>query len=133
VLIYSAILLLIVGAVGTSLYLRVPLKLDVIRDRGALGREVEDGKIENVYQLQIMNTSEQVRRYKIEVSGIDSIKLVTPDEVTVGATETYALPIRLQTEPGEGEHGSNKIEIELTALDDKRVKVEEKAVFFIPR
>jgi cytochrome c oxidase accessory protein FixG len=133
VLIYTTILLLIVSAVGTSLYLRVPLKVDVIRDRGAMGREVEDGKIENVYQLQIMNTSEQARRYKIEVSGIDTLKLVTPDEVTVGATETYALPIRLQTEPGVGEHGSNKIEIELTALDDKHVKVEEKAVFFIPR
>jgi cytochrome c oxidase accessory protein FixG len=133
VLIYSVILLLIVTAVGSSLYLRVPLKLDVIRDRGAMGREVDDGMIENVYQLQIMNTSEQARRYKIEVSGIDSLKLVTPDEVSVGATETYAMPIRLRTEQGEGQHGSNKIEIELTALDDKHVKVEEKAVFFIPR
>ena len=133
VLIYSAILMLIVTAVGSSLYLRVPLKVDVIRDRGAMGREVDDGMIENVYRLQIMNTSEQTRRYKIEVSGIDSLKLITPDEVTVGATETYALPIRLRTEQGEGHKGSNKIEIELTALDDKHVKVEEKAVFFIPR
>ncbi len=133
VLIYSTILLLIVTAVGSSLYLRVPLKVDVIRDRGAMGREVDDGMIENVYRLQIMNTSEQARRYKIEVSGIDSLKLVTPDEVSVGATETYAMPIRLRTEHGEGHHGSNKIEIELTALDDKHVKVEEKAVFFIPR
>ena len=133
VLIYSAILWLIIAAVGSSLYLRVPLKLDVLRDRGAMGREVDDGMIENVYRLQIMNTSEQARRYKIDVSGLDTLTLITPDEVTVGATETYALPIRLRTAQGDGKTGSNKIEIELTALDDKRVKVEEKAVFFIPR
>jgi hypothetical protein len=30
----------------------------VIRDRGSMGREVEDGMIENVYRLQVMNTSE---------------------------------------------------------------------------
>jgi RHS repeat-associated protein len=39
-------------AVLTSLYLRTPLKVDVIRDRGALARMVEMGRIENVYDVQ---------------------------------------------------------------------------------
>ncbi len=38
--------------------LRNPLKVDVIRDRGALAREATPGVIENVYRLQIMNTGE---------------------------------------------------------------------------
>lgn len=133
VLIYSAILLLIIAAVGTSLYLRIPLKMDVIRDRGAMGRELEDGIIENVYRLHIMNTSEQAHRYRIKVSGIPTLALSTSDEVTVGATETYALPIGLRTAHGAGNKGSNKINIELTALDDASVHVTEKAVFFVPR
>ena len=73
VLIYAAILALIVAGVGAALALRVPLKLDVIRDRGAMGREVEDGMIENVYRLQIMNTSEKAQTYRIRVSGIDTL------------------------------------------------------------
>ncbi|WP_317203297.1 cytochrome c oxidase accessory protein CcoG [Janthinobacterium sp.] len=133
VLIYTAILALITAAVGTSLFLRTPLKLDVIRDRGAMGREVEDGMIENVYRLQIMNTSELPHRYKVKVSGLPSLTLVTPDEVSVAATETYALPVRLRLAHGEGVKGSNKINIELTALDDARLHVNEKAVFFVPR
>ncbi|MDC8757889.1 cytochrome c oxidase accessory protein CcoG [Janthinobacterium fluminis] len=133
VLIYTTILALISCTVIGSLVLRTPLKLDVIRDRGAMGREVEDGMIENVYRLQIMNTSERPHRYKVKVSGIPTLALVTPDEVSVAATETYALPVRLRVAHGAGAKGSNKIEIELTALDDASLHVREKAVFFVPR
>lgn len=133
VLIYTGILVLIAGAVAASLWLRTPLKMDVIRDRGAMGREVEDGIIENVYRLQIMNTSEQPRRYKVKVSGLPSLTLATADEVTVAATETYSFPVRLRAAHGDGLKGSNKIAIELTAIGDERVHVREAAVFFVPR
>ena len=51
-------------AAAASLYLRTPLKVDVIRDRAAIAREVEGGLIENVYRLQIMNTTEQARAFQ---------------------------------------------------------------------
>jgi polyferredoxin len=127
------VLLLIVTAFFGTLILRTPLKLDVIRDRGVMGREVEDGMIENVYRLQIMNTSEEPHRYKIMVKGIDTIALATPDVVTLAGTETRALPVRVRVAHGKGHPGSNKIEFELKAIDDAHFKVEEKAVFFVPR
>jgi polyferredoxin len=58
VLIYSGILAAIMVALAVALTLRVPLKVDVIRDRGSLAREAEDGRIENTYRLQVMNTTE---------------------------------------------------------------------------
>ena len=133
VLIYSAVLALIVAAFFGTLLTRTPLKLDVIRDRGALGREVEDGMIENVYRLQIMNTDEAPHRYRISVSGIDTIELATPDEVELQATDARALPVRVRVASGMGRPGSNKIEFKLKSLDDEHVQVEEKAVFFVPR
>lgn len=133
VLIYTAILALITIAVCSSLFLRTPLKLDVIRDRGSLGREVEDGMIENVYRLQIMNTSEQRQTYRITVDGLPGLTLLTRDEVTVEPTETLAWPIRLRAPHGVGEKGSNKIGIALTSLADASLHVHEKAVFFVPR
>jgi len=133
VLIYTSVLALIVCAAGASLWLRMPVKMDVIRDRGAMGREVEDGMIENVYRLQIMNTSEQARSYRIAVSGIDSLALITPDVVTMAGTETRAVPIRLRAAHGAGAKGSNPIAVELTAVDDPRIRVKEKAVFLVPR
>ena len=133
VLIYSAVLLLIVSAMATALWLRTPLKMDVIRDRGAMGREVEDGMIENVYRLQIMNTTEQRHTYRIRVAGVDSLSQVTADSVTLAPTETKAYPIRLRAGHGAGKPGSNKITISLQAQDDPQLKVTERAVFFVPR
>jgi len=133
VLVYTAILALITIAVCSSLFLRTPLKLDVIRDRGSLGREVEDGMIENVYRLQIMNTSEQRQTYRITVDGLPGLTLLTRGEVTLEPTETLAWPIRLRAPHGAGEKGSNKIGIALTSLADPSLHVHEKAVFFVPR
>ena len=58
VLVYSAVLLVIAPAFVASLALRTPFKVDVVRDRGALARLVDEGRIENVYRLQMMNASE---------------------------------------------------------------------------
>ena len=113
--------------------MRTPLKLDVIRDRGALGREVEDGAIENVYRLQIMNTAETPHKYRIAVSGIDSIQLVTPDEVTMDGTASRAVPVRVRVAPGKGKSGSNTIEFKLQAIDAPDLQIKESAVFFVPK
>jgi cytochrome c oxidase accessory protein FixG len=133
VLIYCAGLLLVVIAVSTSLALRTPLKMDVIRDRGSMGREVDGGAIENVYRLQIMNTSEQGHRYRITAQGLPGLALATADEVTLEGTETRAVPIRLRAPHGAGQAGSNKITVQLTAVDDPALTVSETAVFIIPR
>ncbi|MET0323409.1 MAG: cytochrome c oxidase accessory protein CcoG [Duganella sp.] len=131
--IYTAVLCLIVAGAGAALTLRVPLKLDVIRDRGAMGREVEDGMIENVYRLQIMNTTEAAHTYRIGVSGIPTLALVTPDTVRLAATETRAVPIRLRTAHGAAHTGSNQIAVTLVAVDDPSLHVKENAVFIVPR
>jgi len=133
VLVYGAILLLIVGAFFGSLAMRTPVKLDVIRDRGSMGREVENGMIENVYRLQIMNTDEFPHRLRIAVSGIAGIALATPDDVSLAATESRAVPVRVRVPHGSAHPGSNRIEFELEALDGRPMKVEEKAVFIVPR
>ena len=133
VLLYTVLLFLIVAAFFTALVLRTPLKLDVIRDRGAMGHEVEDGMVENVYRLQIMNTAETPHRYKITVSGIDNIALVTTDEVSLAGTEGRAVPARVRVAHGKGHTGSNKIIFKLMAIDDEQLQVKEQAVFFVPK
>ena len=133
VLIYSTILLTIVVVFFGTLLTRTPLKMDIIRDRGSLGREVEDGMIENVYRLQIMNTDEAPHRYKLTVEGIPSIHIQGGDEVALSSTESRAVPVSVRTNEGQGEKGSNKIYFTLTTIDDPAIEVKEKAVFFVPR
>jgi cytochrome c oxidase accessory protein FixG len=133
VLVYVAVLLAIVAAFGASLAMRTPLKMDVLRDRGAMGRELDGGVIENVYRLQVMNTSETAHRYRILVDGMPSLRLDGVDEVTLQGTETRSVPVRVRVDGGQGVKGSNRIHIALQAEDGSGLKVREEAVFFVPR
>ena len=135
-LVYSSLLALIIAGFVTSLVLRVPLKVDVIRDRGALAREVEGGMIENVYRLQIMNTEETSRRYKIDVSGVDTIAIASEDVVEVPAATIKGMPVRVHVLPGHGAAGSNKIVFNIRSeggTSAAPVEVHEKSVFILPR
>ena len=133
VLVYCVLLLAIVMAFLGALTLRTPLKVDVIRDRGALGREVEDGAIENVYRLQIMNTAEVAHRFRISVSGIDTIAVAGNSEVVLAGANARAVPVGIRVAHGKGHPGSNPIVFTVEALDDPSLRVKEAAVFFVPR
>jgi polyferredoxin len=133
ILVYCALLGAIVFAVGAALALRTPLKLDVIRDRGAMGREVEDGVIENVYRLQVMNTAEKAHTFRVSVSGLASISLASPELARLEGASARAVPVRVRVPRSAAATGSNHIEFVLTALDDPALKVTEKAVFIVPK
>ena len=133
VLVYTGILLTITLAVGMSLFLRTPLKVDVIRDRGALARMVEQGRIENVFRLQIMNATELPQRYAISVSGLPGIALASDAEVQVLSTEARAVAVRVQIPPNAASSGSHPIAFEIRAVGDDAVHVTEKAAFLVPR
>jgi cytochrome c oxidase accessory protein FixG len=77
VLIYAAILSLLVIALLTSLWLRTPFRVDVVRDRGVMARLTDDGMLENVYRLQIMNGTEETQHYQLNVSGLKGLEIET--------------------------------------------------------
>ena len=131
-LIYSAILGLIVLVAAVSLAMRLPLKVDVIRDRG-MPSIMEDGSVHNVYRLQVMNTEEVAHRFTVAVSGIPGVEIVSEHSFTVPAASTTAVPMRVRIASDQGESGSRKIIFTVHDLDDKSVSVTEKAVFLIPR
>jgi len=131
VLVYCAILLAVVAAVLGSLYLRIPLKVDVLRDRASLSREVEGGKIENVYRLQLMNTQEKPHRYRIAVSGLDTVAVASDAEIDVPPATTRQVPVRLRIDPGAAGKGAHGIEIEVRSVDDPSIVAREKSVFMV--
>jgi len=133
---YGSVLAAIAVAGTVALWMRVPMKVDVIRDRASLAREV-DGRIENVYRLQIMNTEERARRVTIAVrgaaplAGLEIAGLAQP--VEIGATETASLALRVRAEPG-GKRGSHPIEFVVTAEDAgaRPLAIHEKSRFLLP-
>lgn len=87
VLIYSALMLMLVSIFITALATRTTLRVDVIRDRGLLGREVAGGMVENVYRLQIMNASEHSLVLSMRAEGLPDLSLKFADpSVTIPQT-----------------------------------------------
>ncbi len=129
VLIYSGILLGVTAALGIALALRVPLKVDVIRDRGALAREADDGRIENTYRLQVMNTSERPQRYAISAAGLKGLQIASSPTFEVPGATTQSVSLRLRADPEVIGPGSNKITLKVSSTDDPSISVNEKSVF----
>ena len=119
-------------AVMVSLYLRVPMKVDVIRDRGAMARMVEKGRIENVYRLQIMNATEDKQVVQIAVEGLEGVTLNSDPSVEVLPTEVRTLAVRVQIPPG-AQSGSYPIVFKLQSQNDASIHLDEKTTFLVPR
>ncbi len=132
VLVYTAILWTIILAMGVSLALRTPFKVDVVRDRGMLAREVDAGKIENVYSLQIMNAAEQLQRYEISVEGLQGLSVTTDPTVQVESTQSRWVAVRVQAPAQVASSGSHAIvfKVRNTLSEDQ---VQEDSVFIVPR
>ena len=133
VLVYSGIVWAVIIAAAIGLYARVPLKVDVIRDRAAIAREVEGGDIENVYQLQIINASERKRVFDIEVVGLPTIHLDGDTHVELPGTDSRLVPLRARVHVGPGAvaPGAHRIEFLVHAHDDPAVFVREASVFIV--
>ncbi|MFO1340338.1 MAG: cytochrome c oxidase accessory protein CcoG, partial [Burkholderiaceae bacterium] len=139
VLVYTAILLLICGAFVTSIALRNPFRVDVVRDRASLARLADEGRVENVYRLQIMNATEQAQRYRVTVEGLPGIALAGDGEVGARPAEARWLTLGVQVPPeaaqaaGPGAHTIHFHIERLTSDGSAPAQVSEKSTFIVPR
>ncbi|HVL58291.1 MAG TPA: FixG Ig-like domain-containing protein, partial [Burkholderiaceae bacterium] len=108
-------------------------KVDVIRDRAALARIVEDGRIENTFRLHLMNAQERPHRYRVTVEGLPGLTIAGPAEFDVEPASNRAVAVRVQAPPQAGPAGSNRIRFTIEAVDSESISRTEAAAFIIPR
>ncbi|NML15245.1 cytochrome c oxidase accessory protein CcoG [Azohydromonas caseinilytica] len=138
VLIYGALLAAVSIAFIASLALRNPFHVDLIKDRNTLARMVEDGRVENVYRLQLMNGTESAARYRVSVSGLPGLTIAGASELEVPAAQIGSLPLQLQI-PGEeaqqlqGRSSPVLVEVARLLPDGSQQVVREKTTFVVPR
>ena len=132
VLVYASILGGIAVATSAALWMRVPLKVDVIRDRTALAREADDGRIENVFRLTLMNTEERPRAVELDVKGaLGHLEIVDERHFKLPPVTTRQVTVRVRAEPQE--KGARPIEF-VVESDDRESPfwVREKSRFLFP-
>jgi cytochrome c oxidase accessory protein FixG len=130
-LIYTALMLVISSAFVYSLATRVPLRVDVVRDRVALSKETDDGMIENVYRLQLINKDNQSHQYTFNAAGIPGLRVITSTlPVTARELETLEIPVSLIADPVDLKGRSIEVVFTIQSVDDPRIKQEVSTKFF---
>ncbi len=138
IMIYTAILMLVVGGLAASLVTRSPFRADIVRDRASMGRMVDDGKIENVYSVHLMNATESRQHFRIEVDGVPQASIVSEPEIDVDSTQARWLPVAVEIPPqaaallGPGAHPL-RFKILLTESGHVVHGMFEKSTFVVPR
>jgi cytochrome c oxidase accessory protein FixG len=137
VLLYTGVLLAVTAGLLWSLVMRSGVKVDVVRDRGVIGRQVGQGMVENVYRLQIMNATEQEHRYMLTVEGLAGVQITSNPQISVDAAASRWVPVRVQSPIDAATPGSHPIVFTIAAQGDTPDsvvdKVSEKSVFLVPR
>lgn len=124
--------LIFLGIVGTFLYTltqRIPLRVDVIRDRLTLSRETQAGGIENLYRLQIINMDGKAHSFQIAATGIDGLKVTSGNRVEIPALGTANLNVTLEASRLAVTKPTQPVLFEISAVDDERLKREAKSSF----
>ncbi len=113
---------------------RVPLSLDIIRDRTELAKENFNGEIENVYTLKILNMSQTDNTYRLSAHGIDNAKWNGDQVITVKAANVYTLPISISVDPYELKSYMSNISFTVEQISPEGdVKIEQESRFFNKR
>ncbi|MBL8330944.1 MAG: cytochrome c oxidase accessory protein CcoG [Rubrivivax sp.] len=139
VIVYTVILILVCIALLASIATRTPFRVDVVRDRGALARVVDEGRLENGYRLQIMNNAEATQRYQIKVTGLPQASVVGIADVRLGPAEARWVPLAVQVPADVASKvapGAHTIHFEIIRLPhdgEAGVSVSEKSTFVVPR
>lgn len=144
VLIYISIMMVLMTAFAVSLFMRNPLRVDVMRDRGALAREIEGTKIENVYRLQIMNSSENPMRVTVAATGLPNMQVLDTQakevgELVVNPSSNLLVPVKVRVLIDDVKTGTHQIHFDIEAKEEgpnaaKAVRVrDEKSSFIVPR
>ena len=132
VLIYAALLGVLIAGWITAVALRSPVSLDVIRDRNSLYRLTDDGNVDNVYTVRILNKTEQDREFVIEAAGASPLTLVSAEHVyRVPSGAVYSVPLRVRRAAYEP-LGAETIRITVRAVDDPDIHTTTDARFLAP-
>ena len=113
--------------------MRKPLKMDLIRDRRVLAREIPDGRIENIYQVQIMNPTDKPKHVDFTASGLPGIQVIKPPKgVDLPASTNLLHPLDVVVPDEAAKSGIYKITITATTNDAKPIVVSHESTFIVP-
>ncbi len=133
IIMYMVVLTALTAGLVWGISQRVPLELDIIRDRNVLYRETSEGLVENVYTLKLINMDDHPHPFALQVDGLEGLKLKLESPlIEVPAGEVRSLPVSVRVDPVVLTRPSTTISFTLRAVDKPDLSRTETARFLGP-
>lgn len=131
-ILYAVSLTLLFSTMVYKISTRVPLDLEVLRDRNSLYQKAEDGRVSNMYTIKAMNMDSRPHRYMIKTKGIKADLIVGNNPITVKSGEVFQTSIALIWEDGLPGKKVNYFDFVIEDADNPEITAKRGSTFFIP-
>ena len=128
---YAIALVAMMGLFAYAVYDRPLVKLDVLKDR-VLYRENEQGNIENVYTLKVMNKAQREQTFVIEATGLDGLVYEGRSEIRAEGGELVTIPVELSVAAEKLPSSTNEIVFHIRSADDDSITDDADSRFIGP-
>jgi cytochrome c oxidase accessory protein FixG len=129
---YMVVLAIMVGVFSYTIASRIPVELTIIRDRNQLYLTTDNGDIENLYQLQLLNMDKSKHDYEIHIDGIEGAAIVGETVYTLEGGEVRTINLRVRTSPKSLDKPSTVLQFEAIAKDLPSLRAVSESRFMRP-
>ncbi|WLH14625.1 cytochrome c oxidase accessory protein CcoG [Pseudomonas hefeiensis] len=128
---YTAVLLVMIGALAVALVERPMVSLDVTKDRG-LFRENSLGQIENIYSLKIINKTQQRQDYQLSLTDAEGFVLQGRTQLSLAPGEILDVPVSVAMLSERPRSGSREMIFKVADSDEPETFSEATSRFVAP-
>jgi polyferredoxin len=128
---YTAVLLVMIGALALALVERSMVSLDVSKDRG-LFRENSQGQIENIYSLKVINKTQLRQDYRLSLVDGEGFVLQGKTELSLAPGEIVDVPVSVAMTAERPSSSSQTISFKIVDSDEPDIYSVAKSRFVAP-
>jgi cytochrome c oxidase accessory protein FixG len=133
VIVYAVSITMLLGTLVYKLNTRVPLDIEVLRDRASLYTVSADGSISNMYTIKAMNMDNRDHRYLIRTTGIpDAVVAVGKNPVAVRSGEVYQTSLALIVKGAHMNSRVSRFDFVIEDVDNAKVTAKRQSTFLVP-
>jgi len=129
---YTVVLAIMVGIFSYTVASRIPVELTIIRDRNQLYLTTDNGDIENLYGLHLLNMDKHPHDYLIKIDGIEGAAIVGDTTYSLEGGEVRTINLRVRISPEHLDKPSTALQFEAIAKDVPSLRAASESRFMRP-
>ena len=137
VVVYGGLLTVAIFALVSAFSERATLRVNVMRDRSVIARQMENGAIENVYRLQVLNALEIARDLRVDVRGPGGLQLASAAQTHIEPVGAQTLAVTLRLEAAQAQALAGQVLPITLGVSESQgnspARAEARSTFLVPR